>query len=142
MRGDFTIFGKIYRPGISILLNFSLPHRHVLIILIHFCCLAFRSKKQRNNCGNFETNECWGLNLWFLLRFLWIWITLSHNLWRLTCVRPVVSYASAPDGPNLGKFSLWRRIDGDLSNVELIQIAQIIARPNSYNILEVPIFKK
>ena len=60
----------------------------------------------------------------------------------LTCVSPVVSYASAPDGPNFDKFSLWRRIAEDLGDVELITIVQILARPNSYNILDVTIFRK
>ena len=54
----------------------------------------------------------------------------------LTCVCPIVSYASPPDDPNLGKFPLWRRIGEDWSNVELIRIAQILARPNLYNIFD------
>ena len=66
----------------------------------------------------------------------------TETFWDLTCVRPVVSHASAPDGPNLGKFSLWRRIVEDWGNVELIRMAQILARPNFYNMLKVPIFKR
>ena len=64
------------------------------------------------------------------------------RFYNLTCVRPVVSYASAPGDPNLGKFRLWKRIAEDLGDLELIRIAQILARPNLYNILEIPIFKK
>ena len=64
------------------------------------------------------------------------------RIYNLTCVRPVVSYASAPGDPNFGKFRLWKRIAEDLGHVELIRLAQILAWPNLYTILEISIFKK
>ena len=63
-------------------------------------------------------------------------------LTNLTCVRPVVSDASAPAVPNLGQISSLRRFSENWGNVEFIQIAQILARPNLYNTLKVSIFKK
>ena len=73
------------------------------------------------------------------------WLTLVNKMIfckYINLFAPGVSYASAPDDPNLGKFPLWRRIAEDWGTVELIRMAQILARPNLYNILEVPISEK
>ena len=46
-----------------------------------------------------------------------------------------------PLKPNLTNFRAKRRIADDWRDVEPIQMAQILAKRNSYNILKVSIFK-
>ena len=61
---------------------------------------------------------------------------------NLTCARPVVSYALAPTKTKFVFFCAKRRIADYWQEIGPIQMAQIIARLNLLNILELFIFNK